>query len=200
MALPKTFTGGERLFAEDLNDNFEALDTAIGVVQADVDSNEANLNASNLNTGTVDYPRLPAGSIVRVIEAETSSGLELDSTTAFVNVPGLSITFSPRSADNKVFVIASLGFDSDAGSGNDKNCQMRIVRNTTGIRDWYAGANSDDGRMWHVSTNSVLDSPNTTESVTYKLQARTTSTSNSREVNINWAGGQSVLTAFEVSG
>lgn len=26
MALPKTFTGGERLFAGDLNDNFENLD------------------------------------------------------------------------------------------------------------------------------------------------------------------------------
>lgn len=26
MALPKTFTGGERLFASDLNDNFENLD------------------------------------------------------------------------------------------------------------------------------------------------------------------------------
>lgn len=26
MALPKTFTGGERLFAEDLNDNFNDLD------------------------------------------------------------------------------------------------------------------------------------------------------------------------------
>jgi hypothetical protein len=30
MALPKTFTGGERLFASDLNDNFEDLDTRIG--------------------------------------------------------------------------------------------------------------------------------------------------------------------------
>jgi hypothetical protein len=27
MALPKTFTGGERLFAEDLNDNFNSLDS-----------------------------------------------------------------------------------------------------------------------------------------------------------------------------
>jgi len=28
MALPKTFTGGERLFAEDLNDNFNYLESA----------------------------------------------------------------------------------------------------------------------------------------------------------------------------
>jgi hypothetical protein len=28
MALPKTFTGGERLFAEDLNDNFNYLESS----------------------------------------------------------------------------------------------------------------------------------------------------------------------------
>ena len=33
MAVPKTFTGGERLFAADLNDNFEALDTAVATIQ-----------------------------------------------------------------------------------------------------------------------------------------------------------------------
>lgn len=31
MALPKTFTGGERLFAGDLNDNFNDLDTRDGL-------------------------------------------------------------------------------------------------------------------------------------------------------------------------
>jgi len=37
MALPKTFTGGERLFASDLNDNFEDLDNA-KVASSDVES------------------------------------------------------------------------------------------------------------------------------------------------------------------
>jgi ketosteroid isomerase-like protein len=35
MALPKTFTGGERLFAGDLNDNFEALDTRTSTVEGE---------------------------------------------------------------------------------------------------------------------------------------------------------------------
>jgi hypothetical protein len=35
MALPKTFTGGERLFAEDLNNNFEDLDTRTAAVESD---------------------------------------------------------------------------------------------------------------------------------------------------------------------
>ena len=37
MALPKTFTGGERLFASDLNDNFENLDNS-KVASTDVNS------------------------------------------------------------------------------------------------------------------------------------------------------------------
>jgi len=35
MALPKTFTGGERLFASDLNDNFEDLDTRTSTVEGE---------------------------------------------------------------------------------------------------------------------------------------------------------------------
>ena len=34
MALPKTFTGGERLFAEDLNDNFDDLDGRTTVLES----------------------------------------------------------------------------------------------------------------------------------------------------------------------
>ena len=67
MALPKTFTGGERLFADDLNDNFEALDTRLGTAESDIDTNALNLaNASNLTSGTVAAARLgdvPAANI-----------------------------------------------------------------------------------------------------------------------------------------
>ena len=59
MALPKTFTGGERLFADDLNDNFEALDTRLGTAESDIDTNALNLaNASNLTSGVLSDDRL----------------------------------------------------------------------------------------------------------------------------------------------
>ena len=53
MALPKTFTGGERLFAEDLNDNFNDLDSRVNATASDA------TNASNLTFGTVPVERLP---------------------------------------------------------------------------------------------------------------------------------------------
>ena len=41
MAVPKTFTGGERLFAADLNDNFEDLDTRVEDLDTRVDAADA---------------------------------------------------------------------------------------------------------------------------------------------------------------
>jgi hypothetical protein len=60
MAVPKNFTGGERLFAEDLNDNFDNLDGRASTNAANITTN-ANLaaNASNLTSGTVNLDRLP---------------------------------------------------------------------------------------------------------------------------------------------
>ena len=36
MALPKTFTGGERLYAEDLNDNFTNLDNRTVALEGNI--------------------------------------------------------------------------------------------------------------------------------------------------------------------
>jgi hypothetical protein len=45
MALPKTFTGGERLFAEDLNDNFNDLDGRVASLD---DSAVQSTNVDNV--------------------------------------------------------------------------------------------------------------------------------------------------------
>lgn len=47
MALPKTFTGGERLFADDLNDNFSYLDAK--------PSYEVGFRTSTSSTETLDF-------------------------------------------------------------------------------------------------------------------------------------------------
>lgn len=50
MALPKTFTGGERLFAADLNDNFENLDTRVATAESEIDTLQANaISSSNVD-------------------------------------------------------------------------------------------------------------------------------------------------------
>lgn len=50
MAVPKTFTGGERLFASDLNDNFDFLEDA-------VDNAGADFSTAGSNTVALDFSK-----------------------------------------------------------------------------------------------------------------------------------------------
>jgi len=48
MALPKTFTGGERLFAGDLNDNFQNLDTRVASAESELTTVVQSSSVSNI--------------------------------------------------------------------------------------------------------------------------------------------------------
>lgn len=210
MALPKTFTGGERLFAGDLNDNFEALDTAIGVVQADVDSNKANLNASNLNSGTVPAARFPSGSIVQVVNVQFTEpwvkSSFADSTP--VEVPDFKATITPKFNDSKLLVItnakASVS-DSESynlqmfrtiGSGEEEfnHYNARIVR---------AQDANYETKWTLVDYNSFyLDSPATTEEVVYQFYFASSGAGLGASINRALVEadrrGESYITIFEV--
>lgn len=198
MALPKTFTGGERLFAADLNDNFEALDAAVAAVQADVDTNEANLNASNLNSGTVASARFPAGSIIQVLSMNATSTVTVN-TTSFTDT-GLSLAITPSSASNKIYVAYTAGIELDSGTGTQNTIEVRLLRDATQIRINREGDRDNDSRNITPHGHAILDSPATTSAVTYKVQVRLQSTSDGRIMYVNRDGDQSVLTLFEVVG
>lgn len=55
MALPKTFTGGERLFAEDLNTNFESLDTRLSTAESDIDNVGPVFTTAGSNTVAINF-------------------------------------------------------------------------------------------------------------------------------------------------
>jgi hypothetical protein len=91
MALPKTFTGGERLFAADLNDNFEALDTAVAIAGSNA------TNASNLTSGTLASARLgdvPAANITgEVAEANFALKFARGTSNGSNTSAGATVTF-----------------------------------------------------------------------------------------------------------
>ena len=113
MALPKTFTGGERLFADDLNDNFEALDTRLGTAESDIDTNALNLaNASNLTSGTVAAARLgdvPAANITgEVAEANFALKFARGTSSGSNSASGATVTFpSERFSTTPIVTTAS---------------------------------------------------------------------------------------------
>ena len=124
----------------------------------------------------------PAGHIVQVIQdtlGSTTSFAAAAGTNAYSD-SGLSASIIPKSSSNKILVCYSifLGYDTYM-------TKSRIVRDSTPVgigslegtrsqstchRNQYA--TSAQGDQWHVMLHSqkFLDSPNTTSSVTYKIQ------------------------------
>lgn len=120
MALPKTFTGGERLFAGDLNDNFNDLDgrtvtlEEAGLIVETAGSNAVNLDFSadrlvnRVPTGTVAVTgsNYTAGKSVtlRISNGGTNRNITFPANWKFVSFKPTSI------AANKTGVLAVTSF------------------------------------------------------------------------------------------
>jgi hypothetical protein len=137
----------------------------------------ASINASGLYTSTgnllitqanqIGRAALPAGSVLQVVQANLPTGFSTSSSSA--TDTGLSASITPSSASNKVLAILS----AEGGQSNSgRSCFYTIVRGTTTIKtrdNLQAGPTNVQMPLVLME----LDSPNTTSSVTYKIQMRT---------------------------
>ena len=153
---------------------------------------------------------MPAGSILQVVEARLSSDFTHTSTTN-ADV-GLSVSITPSSASNKVLV-SFTGY-TYAGAGSDHNPygSWAILRGSTIImaaqQGWYM--NDTPNKTNYGNTHmQILDTPNTTSATTYKIQARTSNSNVTQNLNVladpTWAGAGfnapgTLLIAQEVKG
>jgi hypothetical protein len=134
----KEFTAGERLFAADLNDNFDETQLAGNILSGTFDAaripnlsankitsdtlNDAripNLDASKTTSGVFNIARIPNAAKVgigtNVVETVKSNTFTTTS-TSYVDVTGLTVTITPSSATSKILVLATLQL-SDAAAG-----------------------------------------------------------------------------------
>ena len=191
MALPKTFTGGERLFADDLNDNFEDLDTRLVAAESDIDTNASNLaNASNLTSGTIPAARFPANTIVQVKTFSFDDAfIQSFANSTPVVVPDFKLAITPLFANSKILVDTTLAVSSSnsesyssqmyrkigAGSEVFNHDIARIIR---GVASTYEIRHS----VVHMTRN-YLDAPATTEEVTYQVYVKSSGPGASLSVN-----------------
>jgi len=153
----------------------------------------SSINASSITTGTLPAARLPAGSILQVVQTvktDTFSG----SGTNWYDITGYSCTITPTSASSKILLLAKLSATSATGSYY--GCFTRLLRNSTVVfvgdasgsrtpMTAYTGVLNDSSGANHILTQTInyIDSPNTTSAVTYKFQLIDTDTGSAIFVN-----------------
>ena len=173
---------------------------------------------SELRTNRI-VPRdgLPSGSSGGIIQVKMGTFTDRFTTSSATMVDtGLSVSITPTRADSKILVNVSLG--SFANGTGLKRAFMNIVRDSTNV----IVGDADTGHEVTAAVNTrasgyasgtqiplsfmVLDSPSTTSSVTYKVQASIGSDSGNVYLNYPESNDQygantaSTIVVMEVSG
>jgi hypothetical protein len=137
---------------------------------------------------------LPTGSVLQVAQATLLGTQASSGTSAWLDVTSLSVSITPTSTSSKILVSFSVNCDGD------NNLYLRIMRGATVI-----GVGNADGSRTQISagngyipsnasgtamlTNQFLDSPATTSSTTYKIQAYANGGGGTGTYYINYASG-----------
>jgi len=128
MALPKTFTGGERLFAGDLNDNFENLDGRLSTAEIDLNTAESDIDALQASTAFV-----PSGAVFWFAANAAPTG--------YLECDGAAVSRSTYAA---LFGVVGETFGSGNGSTTFNLPDLRGEF----IRGWDDGRGIDSGRVF----------------------------------------------------
>ena len=174
-------------------------------------------NGTVLTTANVSS-NLPAGSVLQVLSTTKTNSFSTSS-TSFTDVTGLSVSITPSSTSNKILIFISC---SMSASQDDRVLPLQLVRDSTaiGLADQSGSSKirTSGGAMTAQNVSDLfaetmnisfqyLDSPSTTSSTTYKLQARA-GTSGSVIIGLNGdstddanrASYPATITVMEVKG
>ena len=143
------------------------------------------MSITRLNNNSISsVTALPSGVGGKILQVKQTTKLDTFSTTSSSNtdVTGLSVTITPSSSSNKIFITASISL----GSANaDRNLNLFVTRGDTEIyKADQSGSNrqrAGGGLHYHhgisqtigtYSTNIMfLDSPSSTSELTFKIRA-----------------------------
>ena len=126
---------------------------------------------NNNSLSAVTSAGLPEGSVLQVVHGNGSSTTHINS-TSYTDM-GLDVTITPSSTSSKILVIVSSSMATDDSDGGF--AYARLVRgSSTELMTTFVAKDISGG--YNVGNYSLqwLDSPNTTDATTYKVQGRTT--------------------------
>ena len=137
-----------------------------GLIQA---AQIGSANATLVTSGTLPAARLPAGSVLQVVNATYATQVT-NSTTTYADT-GLTASITPRSASSKILVIANNAVAKSAGN-TQSGVGLNIVRDATQIIEFSILTMYTNSSLNSTGAAGVcyLDSPATTSATTYKMQ------------------------------
>lgn len=156
------------------------------------DGTIANTDIST--TAAIATSKLGAGAVLQVVTATDTTTRSITSSSFVTGSNTLSISITPASTSNKIFIIATCCLGMSATS---HTAAITIYRGSTDLGSGSAGMSfikgiGDDGMPCSVS---VLDSPSSTSSLTYQIYVKNLS---GGTTYLNQ--GKSSITAFEIAG
>ena len=166
-------------------------DTTNGVVVTSDTSGEIKLQSAGADVATIDSSGLSMGSgmkltstghILQVLQATKTDTFSTNSTT-FVDITDMAVTITPSSTSSKILLLYNVSCGVTSGHSVIK--AVRTIGGTT--TDVLVGDADGSNRVrannkiYNTSTynttyttysmvGQILDSPNTTSAVTYKIQ------------------------------
>jgi hypothetical protein len=167
--------------------------TGVSLVQDGV------VTAADLASGAITAAALPSGSVLQVVQVNATTSQSTNS-TSYVDATGLSLNITPSSASNKILVMAHL--EASIGvSGANTSAGFRVFRDSAITIVTQSMRNYDYGTSGVYSAGSVamtvLDAPNTTSPVNYKVQFKKVAGDSMYMCGEN---GWSTLTVMEIAG
>jgi hypothetical protein len=145
--------------------------------------------ASKLDTSALPVLNVYYAELTAAQTASPASGV-------FFDITNLSITLTPESTASTFLLIANVYGSVDLAAGGwFPSLQLRSVRDATALSGAMFRTQSTDNAGIGNAVLTKKDSPNTTSSITYKIQATQTLTGGSVAIYINRAVGSAVVTA-----
>jgi len=114
------------------------------------------------------------GKIGQQVVGTTSTAIT-DNSGAYIDT-GLTLNITPSAATSKINLIAAMPIRMDDSGGTDNGMKIRFMRDSTAIwegdgNQLYLYTNSSVAEINFQWTQYVLDTPNTTSQITYKIQS-----------------------------
>ena len=175
--------------ASDLDPTIITGQTALATAPADTD--EFLISDAGV-LKRLDASLIGGGKVLQVVTATDGTTRSTTSTSFVTGSNTLSVSITPSSASNKVFLVAT---STAQGASGVAGSYYTIFRDATNLSD-NDGFNRINSGIEGTMSISYLDSPNTTSATTYQVYFRLSGGSGTCSLNKESVLGS--ITAFEI--